>query len=71
MSYYRERRYVGRIVLADGTPRQFTIYAFNKAEARATLARQAREAVGEAAWRAATVYGVERQATHTTKDGTR
>ena len=54
-----ESRYVGRYILEDGTPRAFAAYAFNRADAAASISRQAREALGDA-YRHARAEGVER-----------
>lgn len=54
-----ESRYVGRYILADGTPRAFVAYAFNRADAAASIALQARESLGDA-YRHARAEGVER-----------
>lgn len=53
-------RYTGRYVLASGTPRSFTVDAWNKAEAAAKVERMAREQLGEDDFRRALCYGVER-----------
>jgi len=59
----REHRYVGRYILADGTPhgrpRAFVVYASNLSDAAAAVERQAREALG-ADYAAARCYGTER-----------
>ncbi len=53
-------RYVGRYVLATGEPREFTVYAFNKADADALVADAARTQLGDDVVRAALCYGTER-----------
>lgn len=52
-------RYVGRYVLEGGTPRAFTVYAFNKSDAEAMVSSAAREQLGDLL-RGALCYGVER-----------
>lgn len=53
-------RYQLRLTLADGSPRTFTTYAFNKLDAYGQAAHDARRELGDDAYRAATVYGCER-----------
>ena len=52
-------RYEGRYILANGTPRRFIAYAFNRSDAAGDVERQAREALG-ADFATALSYGVER-----------
>jgi hypothetical protein len=54
-----QKRYVGRYVLADGRPREFTVYAFNRSDADAAVVAKAREALSDEQRRAALYYGVE------------
>lgn len=54
-----ERQYKARYILADGTPRAFTAYAWNRPEAAASIERQAREALG-ASFAGARCEGTER-----------
>jgi hypothetical protein len=53
-------RYTGRYVLADGRPRVFTAYAWNKSDAAAAVERQARETLTREEFQAALFYGVEK-----------
>ena len=55
----QKARYEGRYVLADGRPRRFIAYAFNRSDAAADVQRQAREELGDA-FATALSYGVER-----------
>ncbi len=55
----RQRRYEGRYILANGSPRSFRVDAYNLSDAAAAVERQAREALG-ADFAGARCYGTER-----------
>lgn len=55
-----EQKYRGRYILADGRPRAFTVYAWNKSDAAAAVERQAREELTREELAGALFYGVEK-----------